>query len=713
MRKIINVRLPFLIALSIIVGIATAYFVKMEQTFCAIFFSLIFSLLIIVFFVLSTINKKVKSSSIISILLIAFCLLGIWIFNLQINSYEDNDYGDHYYSQIVGTVEDVKPIEKGSLLIVNHIKLNDNEYKAKGKVALYYYGKTEFNIGDRIKYSGYLLRRTSTYDNRLSASYIERDIRYTSNVYDEGGVVICGEDKTIFEKINLLIKDTLERGLDGDEFSVSYALLTGNFEYIDEDVIANFRSAGVAHIFAVSGLHIGFLATALSFLFRKLKMNKYASAFITILFLFLYSGVCGFSASSIRATIMCATMLIVTLFGEKYDGLSALSISAIIILLISPVQLFCVGFQLSFMVVFGILILSPQLKRIFKFLPYKLSGNVATVLSAYLFGIPISLYAFGQFSTIAIIVNFLFIPVVGAIYIFLFLSVVLAIITTVPFIVLFPSKYILKVVVFLINVFDYEIFMVGGFSLGIFAVCYYSALIVASGFINLRKITSAILTITLLVVCVVGTTGINLYENNQTKMYVCGSDSGCFTYIDTKENDTLIISDGKSVFSAGRLRKIIEKGGQDNLMVIVQNINGIDVQVLTTRLNGIARLRKLYYYGEKNQIVENAINASFDGVHVSSYLDCEPIINGEFIYSSNLEGKCVNVKNNSIKVAVFGRLANNANYDSLNITPNIIVATDYVSAIDGKFKPDKTISYRTNLHFDNAEKHGNYACYLK
>ncbi len=712
MKKILNLRLALMVAISLIIGIATAYFVKMEQTFCLILFPALLGVSVILFLIFSCINKKIVSSIVITALMALFFFAGFFLFTYQLNRYESNEYGEHYYYVITGKVEDVKETERGYLLIVDDVKLNDKKYECNGKVALYYYGDNTFEIGDLVKTSGYLSSRTCIYDNRLSASNIQRDIRYVVYMYNEEGVSVTGEDRNLFDKINLLIKDTLKEGLEEEEFSVAYALLTGNSEYIDEEVITNFRSAGVAHIFAVSGLHIGFLATALSFLFTKLKFNKYLSAIIIICALFFYAGICGFSASSIRASIMCATMLIVKLFGERYDGLTGLSISAIIILLISPVQLFCVGFQLSFAVVFGIIVCSPFIKKLFKFLPDKLSGSIATVLSAYLFGIPISLYAFGEFSTIAIIVNFLFIPVVGIIYIVLLVAVILSAITTLYTIILFVPNYIFKAVIFVINIVDYKIFMVGGFTFGIFALFYYLALLLACGFINLKKIARLIVSIALAVICIVGTVTVNLVDNSKIKLYVSGSDNGCFTYVDNADEDILIISDGKSIVSTSRIKKLIEMGGEDHLVVILQNIEGIDIQVLATRLHYVANIKTLLYYGERQEAVENVIKSSFDDIAVRSFVDGDILFYEKLTFTSAIEGKCIFIKNENKTVSVFAEFGAKANYDMLSTRLDVVIACDYVDGIMAKYKPEEMISYRNNFQFDNAEREGVYIYYL-
>ena len=80
-----------------------------------------------------------------------------------------------------------------------------------------------------------------------------------------------------------------------------------------------------------------------------------------------------------------------TLVGLKYDGISAVFAAAFTILVFSPAQLFCVGFQLSFAVVLSIIILFVPLKKLLKFLPDKIAAPLAVSFSAEVGGIPVLL----------------------------------------------------------------------------------------------------------------------------------------------------------------------------------------------------------------------------------------------------------------------------------------------------------------------------------
>ena len=98
--------------------------------------------------------------------------------------------------------------------------------------------------------------------------------------------------------------------LDKDTAAICYAMLIGDTKGVDDATLDSFRFGGVAHIFAVSGLHIGLVYGVIAFAMKKLRANKFLSAAICIAVILLYSAVCGFTLSSVRAVIMCAVGII-------------------------------------------------------------------------------------------------------------------------------------------------------------------------------------------------------------------------------------------------------------------------------------------------------------------------------------------------------------------------------------------------------------------
>ncbi len=469
-KKLFNFR-PFLFcAVSITLGIVCAYLFYLNKTFLGvmtigIFFAITASL------VLFTGNEKRKKL----IFSIFFCLLfafGSLTFTIQLNSFATANLDSHTY-EVTGKVVRTSKTEYGERLTLVNINITgDRTGKLKYNAYVYVNGEIKVDIGDVISFRDKLNDNNPIYENELLSSRVEQGVKYTASINAEQ-IKISDKSFTVFDRIHLFIRDALKTGLGEQEFSVAYAMLLGATEEMDYDLVSGYRATGVAHIFAVSGLHIGFLATALNFLFDKFKSKRLLKAIVVTVCVFFYSGVCGFTASSLRASVMTSVLLFSSIKGNRYDSLSSVGVACTLILLCSPVNLFCVGFQLSFAVVLGIILLSPPLCKILKFLPHKLASALSVVVSAQIFGIPICISAFGKFSTIAIIANILLIPIVSFLFVALILCALLGGFLGIEKITLFLPGYALKFINLLITAFDYEKLMVGGFIFGIFIIFYY------------------------------------------------------------------------------------------------------------------------------------------------------------------------------------------------------------------------------------------------
>ena len=194
---------------------------------------------------------------------IVLCALAFTNFTIRINNYKGNNVNGHVKT-VSGNICLILEEDYGAKLCLSDIKFNgkSNPYKA----IVYVYGEIEAELGDNVKFTTSVLDFSTEYENRFSSTYISEGIKYycTENNYN---VSVEKGSKNLFESVNLSIKNALSKGLGEREFSVAYAMLTGTSDYIDSTTLEGFRATGIAHIFAVSGLHAGFLAGALRFLF--------------------------------------------------------------------------------------------------------------------------------------------------------------------------------------------------------------------------------------------------------------------------------------------------------------------------------------------------------------------------------------------------------------------------------------------------------------
>lgn len=160
------------------------------------------------------------------------------------------------------------------------------------------------------------------------------------------------------------LTDTFIRLMGERNGAIAATMVLGAKEGMPQDIREDFRRTGIAHILAISGLHVGILAGIFLWLLKKLGLGaKGRLAAMTIL-LGLYCWLVGGSPSVLRASILCITLLASKTAARQYDGASALSFAFFLILLARPADLFSAGFQLSFGAVAGILLLRDPLSAL-------------------------------------------------------------------------------------------------------------------------------------------------------------------------------------------------------------------------------------------------------------------------------------------------------------------------------------------------------------
>jgi competence protein ComEC len=263
-----------------------------------------------------------------------------------------------------------------------------------------------------------------------------------------------------------IIKSFSKKGLNGDELAVVKALLLGERHNISAELRQNYAGAGAMHILAISGLHIGIIMYLLSLLLKPLrfiKKGKNIELILIILFLWLYAIIAGLSPSIIRATTMFTALSIGLFSNRKTDTYNLLALSAFVLLLINPLYLFSVGFQMSYLAVLAIVAFQPKLAALWQ---PKLKGlsyfwQLLCVSTAAQIGVaPLSLYYFHQFPALFFLTNLVVIPLLGFILGLGLLLIVLAALHTLPqFLVLFYQQIIHYLNVFIAWVAHQEAFL--------------------------------------------------------------------------------------------------------------------------------------------------------------------------------------------------------------------------------------------------------------
>lgn len=217
-------------------------------------------------------------------------------------------------------------------------------------------------------------------------------------------------------------------GIDSKTADFAATVLTGD-KVIGKDVQEAFADAGLAHILAVSGLHIGVIISIVSFLLCPLRNPrlKVAKLVISLAAVWIYVVFTGLSPSATRAAIMATFVFTSKGLLKKNSSINALFAAAFFILLYSPSSVYDIGFQLSFLSVAGILLFAERLTYRTNYWIFNyLSASVAVTVSAQLGALPLMVFYFHSIPSGFLLSNILVVPILPIFMFFLLSSVVLS-----------------------------------------------------------------------------------------------------------------------------------------------------------------------------------------------------------------------------------------------------------------------------------------------
>ncbi len=316
----------------------------------------------------------------------------------------ENAFKDKAEADITGVVYNYEEKENSSLLYLEDVYIQikgiQKVYRLEN-ILVYIKEEMVFKPGNHLQIKGDIFKlETPSNPGQFNQKeyFREKNIYYTANA---GSVILSGNSKSVYYKFLACIMDIKEKlanvyknALPKKECGVATAMLLGDKTVMDIDIKNIYKQAGISHLLAISGLHISILGMAVYKFFKgiiilavtitgyiyksrknTLKYVKITSvladaariipAIFSIVFLFAYGCLAGYSISVQRAVIMMSFMLIAPLIHRSYDTLSALCASAVIILLKKPFAVFSCSFLLSYGAVLGIALVYPVLKKIY------------------------------------------------------------------------------------------------------------------------------------------------------------------------------------------------------------------------------------------------------------------------------------------------------------------------------------------------------------
>ncbi len=207
----------------------------------------------------------------------------------------------------------------------------------------------------------------------------------------------------------------IEKGLPSPAAELLIAILFGQRHHLPEAVAENFRTAGVGHLMAVSGLHVGLVAAMILALWRRLGLRGRWPLAAAILLIFGYAFLTGMRPSALRAAVMLSFALAALLFDRPYDLPTAMAAAALITLAGNPLLLLTAGFQLSYAATLAIVYGAPPLAALFLrlCLPVRLCYPLAVTVAAQVGVLPLTVFHFGHIPVLAVFFNLLVLPVIA------------------------------------------------------------------------------------------------------------------------------------------------------------------------------------------------------------------------------------------------------------------------------------------------------------
>ena len=218
-------------------------------------------------------------------------------------------------------------------------------------------------------------------------------------------------------KLRREIKIALDEVFPEDARPFAKALFLGDTSDLSYEVDTDLKVSGIRHVVAVSGLHIAILFGLLSMVTFR---NRFLTALVGYPVIFFFAALTGFTPSVMRACLMCGLLLLSRLTSREYDGATSLSFAVLVMLLLNPLMITAVSFQLSVVGVAGIFLFVGRivlwLQSYFENVKERtwrsrlirwITSSVAVTISVISVTTPLCAYYFGMVSLVGVVTNLL------------------------------------------------------------------------------------------------------------------------------------------------------------------------------------------------------------------------------------------------------------------------------------------------------------------
>lgn len=388
--------------------------------------------------------------------ILGFPFLFILGYSLMNHQLKPNEIDQVFVDKIQGTLHGKLQMieEKGSYIVLtltgNIIDLdsNINARYHSNKIKVYTSESYDYKIGNILFVSGKIQKFKKATNPGQFNEYEFNKIQWIDyKVKAENIKIVNNRYSWFFQSLHEIknkMNQVYGKILPQKDAGLISAMILGDTSDLDNDIKDLYKENGISHILAISGLHVSLIGMTLFHLLRKLRIPNFIATALSIFILVSFGILTNFSVSTNRAVVMLIVFMCGGVVGRTYDLLSASSLSALIILIQSPMEIYNVGFLLSISAILGVALLYP----IFKNLPSKknkLMESFFLTLSIQIMTLPVMLYYFYEFPLYSVIINLIILPLSSlVILIALVAGLVGLIVTPLGLFIIGGSHYILN-----------------------------------------------------------------------------------------------------------------------------------------------------------------------------------------------------------------------------------------------------------------------------
>ena len=508
---------------------------------------------------------KLRKNKFLVIIIIILIMSSIYNSSFKCNL--QKKYSNLSEVSINGIVSEKVEDEYYEKIVIQITTLN-NDTKYKNEKILIYTNKNniEFNIGDKILAKGNFSKPEGSRNYR---GYNYEEYLKTEKIYGIVEVEVCNIKivqknsssafKNIINKTKAFVKNKLSIFLPEQYSNLCSALILGDKQDIDDKIIKDFSNSNLAHILAVSGMHLTYIISI--FLIITKPIGKSNQNFVLIFSIIFFCNLAGNTCSIVRASIMMIMYFLSKIFHRKSDSITNLSISVLLILISNPYSIKSLSFLLSVGGTLGIIIFYNSITKFFdnkitckiKFLKY-IRSQVVLGISANIIILPMTAIIFNKISIVFLFSN----PIASVL-----LNIIMPLIFSYLFVSIFSSTFarfissilniFLKFLISISEIFsNFYILNINIITPKIFTIVFYYLIVILffvkarASFFDKKIIKKLIKKLFIIYVSLVLVSYVINFVNTKMHIFFIDVGQGDSTLIITRTNKTILVDGGGS-----------------------------------------------------------------------------------------------------------------------------------------------------------------------